>query len=200
MTIWNQFCRAIGLTGLAPATTLFNGEAYGGWTRDTTRRVDIVSGCLLAIDTKLWRQLDGFDCRYFMYGEDADLCLRAAALGAQPMITPDAEIVHYGGASERTRAGKMIKLLTAKATLIDRHWPSNARTIGKSLLQAWPLSRWIAYSFLASMKQGNTTRDARDVWREIWATRRTWRQGYETTTHGATQTTKHPSPANPATA
>jgi len=44
-----------------------------------------------------------------MYGEEADLCLRAGHLGAKPIITPEATIVHYGGASEKVRADKMVK-------------------------------------------------------------------------------------------
>jgi hypothetical protein len=36
-----------------------------------------------------------------MYGEEADMCLRAAELGYRPMITTDAEIMHLGCASAK---------------------------------------------------------------------------------------------------
>ena len=51
-----------------------------------------------------------------MYGEEADLCLRARASRRTAGRDADATIVHYGGASEATREGKMVKLLAAKAS------------------------------------------------------------------------------------
>ena len=94
MSLWNLLCRATGLTGLFPKSELFNGEAFGGWRRDSVRQVDIVSGCFFLIEKDLWDHLGGFDPLFFMYGEEADLCLRAHALGARPVVTPDATIVH----------------------------------------------------------------------------------------------------------
>jgi GT2 family glycosyltransferase len=180
ITVWNQFCRAAGLTGLFSNSEVFNGEAYGGWLRDDVRTVDIVSGCFFLIERALWNQLDGFDTRFFMYGEDADLCLRARDFGACPMITPDATIVHYGGASERTRADKMVKLLAAKATLIDRHLPARTKTIARLLLQAWPLSRWLALAAARAIATTNAepTEAARN-WREIWRRRADWSGGFD---------------------
>ena len=83
MTLWSVFCRTFGLAAAFPNSKLFNAEAYGGWDRSTVREVDIVTGCFLLIETELWRKLGGFDPRFFMYGEEADLCLRAAAARRQ---------------------------------------------------------------------------------------------------------------------
>ena len=60
---------------------LFDPESLGGWQRDTVREVGIVTGCLLLVPRALWQELGGFDTRFFMYGEDADLGMRARALG-----------------------------------------------------------------------------------------------------------------------
>ncbi len=178
MTPWNLLCRATGLTGLFPASALFNGEAYGGWPRDSVREVDIVSGCFLLIRRDLWQRLGGFDPTFFMYGEEADLCLRARALGAQPAVTPEATIVHYGGASERTRAGKMVKLLAAKASLIERHFTPATRRLGLALLAAWPLSRWLALSAVARVTRKSSHAEAARAWREIWTRRAEWMHGW----------------------
>lgn len=69
MTLWNLACRATGLAAVFRTAEVFNGEAYGGWLRDTERTVDIVSGCFLMIESSFWRELDGFDPLFFMYGE-----------------------------------------------------------------------------------------------------------------------------------
>lgn len=178
MTPWNLFCRATGLTGILPASEAFNGETYGGWQRDRARQVDIVSGCFFLIEKSLWDGLAGFDPLFFMYGEEADLCLRAHAFSARPMITPDATIVHYGGASEKTQTGKMVRLLAAKASLIDRHWQPEFAPIGRILLSGWPLSRYLALSALSVLRPSKSHRALAAVWREIWHRRAEWQHGY----------------------
>ncbi len=182
MSAWGLACRATGLTGLWPNNPICNPEAYGGWLRDSERDVDIVSGCFLLIERQLWQQLGGFDADYFMYGEDADLCLRAKALGASPCITPAATIVHHGGASETVRADKMVRLLTAKSTLVRRFFPRHLVGPGLALQALWPLSRAIAHAVRArTMRHDGSAREA-DIWRQIWRRRGEWLPGYGRTT------------------
>jgi hypothetical protein len=176
MTVWNQLCRAGGLTGLFPASALFNGEALGGFARDREREVDIVSGCFLLVTRALWERLGGFDPVFFMYGEEADLCLRARRLGARPRFTPEATIVHHGGASETARLEKMVKLLAAKATLIDRHWHPLLAPLGRRLLALWPLSRWLARA--AQARLSGRERPEAATWRAIHEARARWQSGY----------------------
>lgn len=178
MTLWNLFCRASVLTGLFPRSALFNGEAIAGWARDTVRHVDIVSGCFLLATREVWDRLGGFDPLFFMYGEEADLCLRARAMGARPMATPDAVIVHLGGASETARTGKMVKLLAAKISLIDRHMPAATRPLGRLLLRAWPLGRWLALAAAAKLPGRARYAATAAVWHDIWRRRREWQHGY----------------------
>lgn len=178
MTPWNVLCRALGLTGLAPNSPLFNSEAYGGWARDSHRHVDIVSGCFFLIRRDLWETLDGFDPSYFMYGEEADLCLRAAEFGARPLFTPDAVIIHHGGASETSRVGKLVKLLTAKATLVRRHWHPILEPFGLALLAVWPIMRYWALKVAGAVTARSDWLDRAHVWREVFAARQTWLGGY----------------------
>ena len=103
-----------------PNSALFNPEAFGGWDRSSVRNVDIVSGCFFLINRTLWDRLGGFDPAFFMYGEEADLCLRARKLGARPIVSPSATIVHYGGASTSSTLKQRMLLLKAKATLMHR--------------------------------------------------------------------------------
>lgn len=178
MTPWNLFCRATGLTAIFPRSERCNGEAYGGWDRGNVRNVDIVSGCFFLIEREFWNSLKGFDPLFFMYGEEADLCLRAAHLGARPMVTPSATIVHYGGASERVRTDKLVRLLAAKSSLIARHWPRHTRIIGRALNAAWPLSRRIATGLVAAFSATPAHRDSADAWRQVWRRRHEWINGY----------------------
>ncbi len=45
-------------------------------------RADWVSGCAMVVRTALFDRLGGFDPGYFLYSEDVDFSMRAAALGA----------------------------------------------------------------------------------------------------------------------
>ena len=114
---------------------LFDPEAIGGWKRDTVREVGIVTGCLLLAPRALWRELGGFDTRFFMYGEDADLGMRAWARGLRPAITPDAVITHEIGVSSASRPDKLVLLFRGKATLLRKHWSPGRRRAGIALLQ-----------------------------------------------------------------
>jgi len=171
MTPWSLFCTTFYLTRLFPRSEFFNPEAMGGWKRDTVRRVDIVVGCFLMIPTALWRQLGGFDARYFMYGEEADLCLRAARIGYRPMITPNAQIMHLVGASSTKRADKVLRVAKAKVTLIRDHWSGWLAPVG--IAQMW---LWGAVRHLVSLLSRNAGQ--RDRWRLLWQHRRDWLAGY----------------------
>ena len=185
ISLWNLFCRVSGLTAMFRNSDLFNGEAYGGWRRDTVRRVDIVTGCFFLITRRMWTDLGGFDRSFFMYGEEADLCLRAAARGAAPLVTPEATIIHYGGASETVRADKMVKLLSARSLLIQRHFPSATRSLGLMLNAAWPLTRTLAMMMLAAATGRPEHRRAAGDWQAIWLRRREWFGGYDVRSGGA---------------
>ncbi|GHF06538.1 glycosyl transferase [Aliiroseovarius zhejiangensis] len=175
-TLWSVVCRTTGLTGIFPRSALFNAEAYGGWNRDTVRQVDIVSGCFFLIKTADWQALGGFDLTFFMYGEEADLCRRARSkLGAAPMVTPEATIIHYGGVSETVRADRQVKVLRAKGELMKRYFPKWQQPMARFLFAAYPLSRSLAGKVRARRGQGET----HEVWHEVWQRRAEWVNGFQ---------------------
>lgn len=177
-TPWSMFCLGTGLASVFRRSRLFDPESLGPWARDTVREVDIVTGCFLLISAERWRELRGFDPVFFMYGEEADLCLRARELGCRPAISPEATIIHYGGASEHVRADKMARLLSAKATLIRRHWPPASRWFGLSMLWAWGATRAAATGCLATFAPRRFSPHA-EVWRTVWRRRSEWLPGYD---------------------
>lgn len=175
LNLWAVFCRTTGLTGLLPRSEFFNPEAYGGWDRGSERQVDIVTGCFFMIRRDDWDALGGFDLDFFMYAEEADLCLRAERdLGAAPWISPEATIIHYGGASEKVRVDRIVRVLRAKSELIKRYFPGWQRPVGQLLHTLFPYSRWIAGHFRLRGARGETAQ----IWKEVWNRRREWRDGF----------------------
>ena len=59
----------------------------------------ILGACML-IRRSVYGEIAGFDPDYFLYGEDADICLRLRLQGYQIGYCDDVKISHVGGASE----------------------------------------------------------------------------------------------------
>jgi N-acetylglucosaminyl-diphospho-decaprenol L-rhamnosyltransferase len=165
-TPWSQLCKGLGLSALFRRSRLFDPESLGNWERDDVREVDAVTGCFLLIDRELWNALRGFDESFFMYGEDTDLCLRAAELGRACMICPDCTLIHYGGQADSVRAEKMIRLFRAKAQLFRKHWSPAAAWFGVRMLRTWAFTRMAGLRLLSLLAPRR--RGAYAAWREIW--------------------------------
>ena len=171
----------LGLSGLLKDSPFFNPTSYGGWNRDYVREVDVVSGSFLLVEHELWKALGGFDKAFFMYAEEIDLCYRARRLGARPVFTPDATIIHYGGASERMCSDRAIKRLTGQVHFLRKHWPSPKLDIAIGLLKLRVFSRMLGYGLLGSLVRREKYRVTAEEWRTIWFARDRWAAGYSRT-------------------
>ena len=171
-TVWSLFSTAIGLSSISRRSRLFNPESLEWWDWSEPREVDIVTGCFLCIELDLWRKLEGFDVRFHMYAEDADLCLRSAEIGKKSILYPEAEIVHLGGASEGIRADKMSRLLKAKVQLFNKHWNPLKARYAIVMLKLWSLSRTLVFRLLYKIKPNKKA--SYESWLEIWNRRCEW--------------------------
>jgi GT2 family glycosyltransferase len=177
MTPWSLFCRAIGLTPIFQNFTLFNPECFGAWQYDSVREVDIVTGCFMLIKTSIWKQLGGFDPLFFMYGEEVNFCLRARKLGFKPMFNPVAEIIHYGGASEKSQLSRWEKVFRAKVSIIRLHWSQRSVGFGIGMLLLWAANRVIILRMLSVLTPKKYITQ-REKWNQVWRKRKEWQQGF----------------------
>lgn len=171
-TLHDLLYSALGLSKLFSKTCVFNNANYGCWKRDTVKEVDIVSGCFFLTTRELWDKLGGLDASFFMYAEEADYCLRAKALGYQPIVTPDARIIHHGGVSHSHFSGKQIKLLKGKVELVNRHVTAWQRPAYKALLYLYVLNKFALHTLFKPRSA------QRREWQIIFAQRADWLQGY----------------------
>jgi N-acetylglucosaminyl-diphospho-decaprenol L-rhamnosyltransferase len=172
-SLWSLFCFATMLSTAFKGSPVFDPESLGGWERDTEREVGIVTGCLLLAPRRVWEQLGGFDTRFFMYGEDADLSMRARRAGYRPAITPGAVITHEVGVSSESRPDKLILLFRGKATLLRKHWRAPRRQLGLALLLFGVGARAAAAKVLSA-----GSRRAPSPYGQVWAARDLWFGGY----------------------
>jgi GT2 family glycosyltransferase len=84
-------------------------------------RAPVLNGAVLLLRTTDFRAVGGFDPRYFLYFEEADLCRRIGTLGLDCVLLPEPLVEHAGGASSsgmRDRA--LVWYLASLFQYVDR--------------------------------------------------------------------------------
>jgi GT2 family glycosyltransferase len=79
--------------------------------------VDWVSGACMLVRRAAFDEVGGFDARYFLYWEDADLCRRLRARDHEIRYVPAATAVHRVGHSSKTARAASIKAFHESAYL-----------------------------------------------------------------------------------
>ncbi|MEG0914406.1 MAG: glycosyltransferase family 2 protein [Christensenellaceae bacterium] len=82
---------------------------------DLTKPIDVefVTGCFMFARTEVLRAVHGFDERYFMYFEDADLTRTIRNTGLRTVYTPDTYVYHdYSRASAKKLKFLMIHIFS----------------------------------------------------------------------------------------
>lgn len=92
-----------GLSWLFPKSTRFGRYHLTYMDEDEDAQVEVISGSFMFMRRELFTQIDGFDKRFFMYGEDIDLCYRISRAGYEVWYYPQIKIVHLKGKSSAKR-------------------------------------------------------------------------------------------------
>lgn len=177
ITPWSSFCLATGLTTLGRGTRLFDPEGMAHRVGQSEQEVDIVSGCFFLIRADLWRRLGGFDNAFFMYGEEADLCARARALGARPRVDPTATIIHYGGGSAIKRSETLVQLSRARIELGLRHLSPLGGQFARAMTIVGVAWRLLLYRMAQSISQRRGVATKAALWEDVWQRRAEWKDG-----------------------
>ena len=99
-TLWHSFCRFTRLYRLAPRSAWLNGYYQGHLSPDEVQQVPVLTGAFLMLRRALYQAVGGLDERYFMYGEDIDLCYTIERAGYHNYYLPT-PVLHYKGESEQ---------------------------------------------------------------------------------------------------
>ena len=85
--------------------------------------VDQVIGAFFLLRRSLFRELGGFDERYFLYFEETDLALRARRRGWGSYYVAQARVHHTGGVSSaQLGGGRLRHSLCSRCLYAFRHW------------------------------------------------------------------------------
>jgi hypothetical protein len=98
-SFWKNIHDRFRLGNLFPRTKLGGYYNYSYWDHNEAKAVDYVCGAAFLVRRMDFLRIGGFDARFFMYFEDADLCKRLKTAGSDIMYYPFVEVKHFGGGS-----------------------------------------------------------------------------------------------------
>jgi len=98
-TLWRLATEYLYLRKLAPRTRLLNPLYRGVFDHDRVEEVDWLYGPALLVRREAADAVGLFDEDFFMFSEEVDWMTRFRRAGWTILFTPDAEVVHVGGAS-----------------------------------------------------------------------------------------------------
>ncbi len=74
---------------------------------DEVKKTEIASGCCMLIKSSVFKKIGFFDEKYFLYYEDADLCIRAKKAGFKIYYIPESVIWHKNAGSTGGSGSKL---------------------------------------------------------------------------------------------
>jgi GT2 family glycosyltransferase/glycosyltransferase involved in cell wall biosynthesis len=141
---------AFGLHRILRNTPFY--DDLGIWAHDEERSVDFLVGACLLVRAAALREVAGFDERFWMYAEEADLQQRLRARGWGVIFTPNAAVTHIGSGSAKDSSLRLSHFYTGQMNFLRKHrgpiaWPVArlALLIGSILRHRWR-SAWVAVS------------------------------------------------------
>ena len=105
LTVWDMFIRMF-LKGAFKKRQAYHTMQDADYTKPFD--VPFAQGSFLLVRTDLFKQLGGFDERFFLYMEDADLCKRVNQV-SRLCYCPDATVIHKWEKGSH-KSGKLFKL------------------------------------------------------------------------------------------
>lgn len=134
-TLSTAVYKALGLTALFPKNRIF-GAYYQGWKdEDEPGEIPVLSGSFMFFRTNVLKEAEGFDERFFMYGEDIDLCYRVRKNGWRIDYVPETSIIHYKGESSKQNNMQYVRHFNRSLYLFfEKHYSSRYSSFFRMLV------------------------------------------------------------------
>lgn len=140
-------------------------EAFGAHRVLPQSADGFVVGACFAIRREAFEAAGGFDERFWLYGEEADLCRRVADLGWTVTYTPRATAVHVGGASG-TQSDEAAALVAEHFLRGGEHFV--AKHLGRRALVSYRLANLVGSSLRGGTGLGRRAAIHRGRARKLW--------------------------------
>ena len=166
LTPEREFWRLSFLDMLLPRATY----RMTSWPVDQPRQVEIIKGACLLLRQAALDEIGQLDEAYFMYTEEVDLCYRLAQAGWELWWVPQAQVIHYGGASSRQAAEAMyLQLYRSKVQFYRKFGGEQRARRFKRLVRLayWPRLAAATLVTLTTSRLANETRIYRQLLAEL---------------------------------
>ncbi len=91
-----------------------------GLPTDANSYVRMISGSFMVADIDKFKEIKGFDERFFMYFEDNDLCLSFEKAGYKLLYTPFYGVIHFYGKGAHRNAKLFRVFLTSMMKFFNK--------------------------------------------------------------------------------
>ena len=110
---------ALGLSRFWPSL----GHLMAEWDHSASRSVDQVIGAFFLVRGETFRQLGGFDERFFVYFEEVDFSFRAINMGWRSVYLTSTQAFHAGGgSSNQVKSRRLFYSLRSRLHYVFKHF------------------------------------------------------------------------------
>jgi len=104
---------------------------------DEVHSVEAISGSCMFIRSDLFHKVDGFDERFFMFGEDLDLCFQVHQHGHDVHYLPTTQVMHYQGESVKSAPYDSLNAFYQAMLLFsDKHFSKSGSILSKIAIRS----------------------------------------------------------------
>ena len=120
-SLWNFLVRSLGLNKID--ARIFQSYVMQDWDHKSSMVVDEVMGAFFMVGAGLFKKLNGFDERYFVYYEELDFAKRSFEIGYKTRYIADSQAYHKGGGvSEQVKAKRLFYNLQSRMLYSFKHF------------------------------------------------------------------------------
>ena len=148
------FYRTVGLSRLFPKSRVFGRHNMGHMPDTEVHEMDAGSAACMMVRMAALDRVGFFDPRYFMFGEDLDLCYRLKLGGWKVFYLPSATAIHHKGAATRQAQSKMLyERHRAMWSYHMKHHADEIPAFANGLVWAQIWGRWAAAAARQAVSQ-----------------------------------------------
>lgn len=112
------------------------------------KKQDWITGAFFLIKREVIQKIGLIDDEYFMYTEETDFCYRAKKAGYEVYYYPKWSIIHYGGASSKTKEFPIMQEYKNIVLFFKKHYPKWQLFWLKIMLKLGAFFRMIIFGIL----------------------------------------------------
>ncbi|TME06124.1 MAG: glycosyltransferase family 2 protein [Chloroflexi bacterium] len=148
------FYRTVGLSRLFPKSRVFGRHNMGHMPDTEVHEMDAGSAACMMVRMAALDRVGFFDPRYFMFGEDLDLCYRLKLGGWKVFYLPSASAIHHKGAAVRQAESRMLyERHRAMWSYHMKHHADEIPAFANGLVWAQIWGRWAAAAARQAVSQ-----------------------------------------------